>query len=110
MFWISDGGFPSVLHGKTVLDIGIVPVQRESSDGGWGCRRGRSERVEPRTRPDKAEERGLARPGGYPEEEDCRGIRAGKDERTQRGIPSCLRSDTLGLPSKEEKRVPPVRQ
>lgn len=33
--------------------------------------------------------------------------RGGTDERTQQGIPSCLRSDTPGLPTKEEKRVPP---
>lgn len=33
--------------------------------------------------------------------------RGGTDERTQQGMPSCLRSDTPGLPAKEEKRVPP---
>lgn len=38
------------------------------------------------------------------------GIRDGTDERTQQGIRSCLRSDTLGLPSKEEKRVPPFHE
>lgn len=53
----------------------------------------------------KAEERRDGRTFGG--RSDGEGIRGGTDERTQQGIPSCLRSDTLGLPSKEEKRVLP---
>ena len=40
--------------------ISVSFQSRESPGGGWGCRWSRSERVEPRTRPDKAEERGRA--------------------------------------------------
>lgn len=89
-FGFRNGMAFSFLGGPRVIGIKFHNVGREScEEGAW---------MEWRAK-DKGERK------GHPTTKASK--RSGTDERTQQGIPSCLRSDTPGLPMKEEKRVPP---